>query len=98
VIYAATATYWPRLDYARHAGDLSYGLYIYGWPCEQLVMWLTNGRAAWWEVALGSLVLAVPLAWLSWHGVEKWALRAVRRHPRAAVAVPALPAAAAGDS
>src|SRR5262249_5628308 len=40
-LYAATARYWPRLDYARHAGDLSYGIYIYGWPCEQLVMWLS---------------------------------------------------------
>ena len=30
---------------ARYAGDLSYGVYIYGWPSEQLVMWLSGGRA-----------------------------------------------------
>jgi peptidoglycan/LPS O-acetylase OafA/YrhL len=83
-IYAATR-YWPRLDYARHVGDLSYGLYIYGWPCEEFVMWLTNGRARWWEVALGSLAIALPLAWLSWHLVEKRALGWVRSRSRPAV-------------
>ena len=95
-IYLATARYWSRLDYARHVGDLSYGIYIYGWPCEELVMWLTNGRAAWWEVTLGSLALALPLTWLSWHCVENWALRAVRGRPRPAAAAPALPETA-GD-
>ena len=96
-IWAATAAYWPRLDYARHVGDLSYGVYIYGWPCEQLVMWLTGGRAAWWEVTLLSLAMVLPLAWLSWHLVEKWALRWVRRSPRSAVAAPAVPETAAGS-
>lgn len=76
------------LDYARHVGDLSYGLYIYGWPSEQLVMWLSGGRAPWWQVFLGSLAIALPAAWLSWHGVEKWALRWGRRRraPRFAAA------------
>jgi len=93
-IYAATR-YWPRLDYARHVGDLSYGIYIYGWPCEEFVMWLSGGRAAWWQVFLGALVLVLPLAWLSWHGVEKWALRWVRGRRRGAVAGPAAAPAAA---
>jgi peptidoglycan/LPS O-acetylase OafA/YrhL len=92
-IYAATR-YWPRLDYARHVGDLSYGLYIYGWPCEEFVMWLTNGRAPWWEVTLGALAMALPLAWLSWHLVEKRALRWVRGRRLPAVA--ARPASVAG--
>lgn len=73
VIYVATR-YDRVLDYAKHVGDLSYGLYIYGWPAEQLVMYLSGGRALWWQIFLGSLALALPLAWLSWHGVERWAL------------------------
>jgi peptidoglycan/LPS O-acetylase OafA/YrhL len=81
----------PWLDYPRHLGDLSYGLYIYGWPSEQLVMYLSGGTAQWWQVFLGSLALAVPAAWLSWHGVEKWALRRGRRVPARRLA------AAAGD-
>jgi peptidoglycan/LPS O-acetylase OafA/YrhL len=95
-IYAGQARYRPRLDYARHMGDLSYGIYIYGWPCEEFVMWLTGGRAQWWEVALGSLAMVLPLAWLSWHGIEKWALRRVRG-PRPVVVAPAVPEIA-GDS
>lgn len=75
------------LDYSRHVGDLSYGLYIYGWPSQQLVMWLSGGQARWWEVCLGALAIAVPAAWLSWHGVEKWALRwRCSREPRLAIA------------
>ena len=67
--------YDPALAVCRSLGDLSYGLYIYGWPAEALVMWLSGGRAAWWQVFLGGLSLALPLAWLSWHLVEKRALR-----------------------
>ena len=95
-IYAATR-YWPRLDYARHVGDLSYGIYIYGWPCEEFIMWLSGGRAAWWQVFLGTLALVLPLAWLSWHGVEKWALRWVRGRRRPALAAPAVPEIAGGS-
>jgi peptidoglycan/LPS O-acetylase OafA/YrhL len=80
------------LDYSRTCGDLSYGLYIYGWPSEQLVMWLSGGRAVWWQVFFGSLTLALPMAWLSWHGVEKWALRwgrTVGRQPLTVAPAPA---------
>jgi len=69
------------LDYSKYCGDLSYGLYIYGWPAEQLVMYLSGGRASWWQVFVGSLALALPAAWLSWHGIEKWAMRRGRWLP-----------------
>jgi peptidoglycan/LPS O-acetylase OafA/YrhL len=84
--------YDPWLDYARYSGDLSYGVYIYGWPAEQLVMYLSGGRALWWQVFFGSLALALPMAWLSWHGIEKWALRwgrTIGRRTPAAVPVAA---------
>jgi peptidoglycan/LPS O-acetylase OafA/YrhL len=80
------------LDYSKYLGDLSYGLYVYGWPSEQLVMWLSGGRANWWQIFLGSLCVALPAAWLSWHGVEKWALRIGRRRARV-IAPAAMPAA-----
>ena len=89
-IYAATR-YWPKLDYSRYVGDLSYGIYIYGWPCEQFVKWLSNGEAVWWQVFLGATALVLPLSWLSWHCVEKWALRWVRGRRRPAIAAPAAP-------
>ena len=60
---------------AAHFGDLSYGLYIYGWPVEQAVMWLCGGHAAWWQVFLMALPTAAALAFLSWHLVERPMLR-----------------------
>ncbi|HEY1798544.1 MAG TPA: acyltransferase [Stellaceae bacterium] len=71
----------PGLDYSRHLGDLSYGLYIYGWPAENLVVWLSHGHAAWWQVFLGAVAIAGPLAYLSWHLVESRALAWGRRPP-----------------
>jgi peptidoglycan/LPS O-acetylase OafA/YrhL len=90
-IYLAEA-HARRLDFLGRAGDLSYGLYIYGWPIEQAVVWATGDRLPWWQVFGLSLVLAVAVAMLSWHGVEKWALRLGRRR------LPADQAAAAGGS
>jgi peptidoglycan/LPS O-acetylase OafA/YrhL len=84
--------YDRHLDYSRYFGDLSYGLYVYGWPAEELFMYLSGGRANWWQIFLGSLCIALPAAWLSWHGIEKWALRWGRRAP-----APKLAAAAVSD-
>jgi peptidoglycan/LPS O-acetylase OafA/YrhL len=93
----AASRYWPAVDYSRYVGDLSYGIYIYGWPCEEFVMWLSGGKAQWWQIFLGTLALVLPLAWLSWHCVEKGALRWVRGRRRAAVAAPAVPQQIAGS-
>jgi peptidoglycan/LPS O-acetylase OafA/YrhL len=67
----------PRLPVipAARFGDLSYGLYIYGWPVEQAVMWLSGGRAAWWQIFLIALPATAALAFLSWHLVEGPMLR-----------------------
>src|ERR1700751_5440519 len=78
----------PRLPVipAARFGDLSYGIYIYGWPVEQGVIWLLGGRAGWWQ----GFALAFPggagRAFLSWHLVERPALRlkpGARRSPTA---------------
>jgi len=67
----------PRLPVipAARFGDLSYGIYIYGWPAEQGAIWLLGGHAAWWQVFLIALPAAAALAFLSWHLVERPALR-----------------------
>jgi peptidoglycan/LPS O-acetylase OafA/YrhL len=67
----------PRLPVipAARFGDLSYGLYIYGWPVEVAVIWLMGGRAMWWQVFAIALPAAAGLAFLSWHLIERPALR-----------------------
>jgi peptidoglycan/LPS O-acetylase OafA/YrhL len=73
----------PVIPAARF-GDLSYGLYIYGWPVEQAVIWLFGGHAAWWQVFLIALPATAALAFLSWHLVERPMLRLKPGRRRAA--------------
>jgi peptidoglycan/LPS O-acetylase OafA/YrhL len=75
---------------AARFGDLSYGIYIYGWPVEEAVVWLHGGHAAWWQVFGVALPATAALAFLSWHLVERPALRLKpgrRRLPTPAAAV-----------
>jgi peptidoglycan/LPS O-acetylase OafA/YrhL len=74
----------PRIPATRF-GDLSYGIYIYGWPVEEAVMWASGGRASWWQLFLAALPAAAALAFLSWHLVESRALRLKPRARRPAV-------------
>ena len=86
-IYLATGRriVLPR---AGRYGDLSYGLYIYGWPVESVVAHAYGGAAAWWEVFLVGTAISLILAFVSWHLIERPALRlkAARRKPAAVAA------------
>lgn len=73
VIYLALNPAIPVVPAARF-GDLSYGLYIYGWPVEQTVLYL-HPDATWWELFLIAYPATAVVAFLSWHLVEKRALR-----------------------
>jgi peptidoglycan/LPS O-acetylase OafA/YrhL len=48
-IYLALERRLPIIP-ATYFGDLSYGLYIYGWPTAAMIMFATGGRATWWQV------------------------------------------------
>jgi peptidoglycan/LPS O-acetylase OafA/YrhL len=64
-------------------GDLSYGIYIYAFPVQQLVVyWLGASGKSLAEMFLASSVITLALAYLSWHLVERQALRF---KPRAAL-------------
>jgi len=81
VIYLALHPALPVIPAARF-GDLSYGLYIYGWPVEQTVLCL-RPAATWGELFLIAYPAAALVAFLSWHLVEKRALW-LKRGPLAA--------------
>ncbi len=53
--------------------DLSYGIYVWGWITQQCVVWAIPGITAMPHLAL-SLLLLLPVAWLSWTYVERPAL------------------------
>ncbi len=57
--------------------DISYGVYLYGFPIESLWIWYRHGSP--WVAAAGSIVLAFGMGWLSWHFVERPVLKFKRR-------------------
>jgi peptidoglycan/LPS O-acetylase OafA/YrhL len=79
-IYLALDRRLPVVPATRF-GDLSYGLYIYGWPVTAMVMH-AGGGLAWWQLFLLSLPLTLGAAWLSWHFVEEPFLRLKSRRRR----------------
>jgi peptidoglycan/LPS O-acetylase OafA/YrhL len=83
----------PVIPAARF-GDLSYGLYIYGWPVEEGVIWGLGGHAPWWQVFGLAVPAAAALAFLSWHLVEQPALR-LKPGSRRPAPLPAAASAAA---
>lgn len=64
---------------ATRFGDLSYGIYLYGWPVEESVRRALGDHAVWWQVFALSLLGATALALLSWHLVEARAIQLGRR-------------------
>ena len=76
----------PALNVFKKSADLSYGIYLYGWPVEALWTWYLHTPA--WVTFLGSLAIVVPLAWLSWHFVERPALE---HKPKTSVPLPDSP-------
>lgn len=69
----------PVVRRAGRFGDLSYGLYLYAFPVQQLVLAFLPGVGL---PVLLCTALTVPLALLSWHLVERPALRMRRPRPR----------------
>lgn len=63
--------------------DVSYGLYLYGWPIQKLMIWFYPGISP-WMLFVASAVTAIGVGWASWHLVEKHFIRS-KRH----VTVPA---------
>jgi len=82
----------PKLPMIRHT-DLSYGLYLYGWPAAQLVQQHSPGGAL--HNASWTTLLALALAAGSWFLVERPALRLKKRF--VARAPEASPVAAQGS-
>ena len=58
--------------------DLSYGLYLYAWPIQKIVLWHFPHISP-WVLCLVTLVLAGGFAFVSWITVERPSLRLKRR-------------------
>ena len=59
--------------------DLSYGVYLYGWPVGQLVFYFSGQRLTSYPLFFLSMAITLMLAYASWLFVERPALRFVAR-------------------
>jgi len=67
----------PHFDMDRW-GDISYGVYIYAWPIQQMV-W-RPGQGAYMNILI-STAIVFPIAYLSWRLVEKPAMSMRKKLP-----------------
>lgn len=79
---AAGSASTPVLKAFGRFGDLSYGTYIYAFMVQQTIVHATGNAWSLWAQLLAALPVTLGLAWLSWHGVERPALRYKRYSKR----------------
>ena len=78
IFWAAFAVRPIPLGRLTRGDDISYGLYLYGWPVQILFVWNFPTIDPWLLCAL-SLMIAAALGFISWKLVEQPSLRLVRR-------------------
>lgn len=88
IIVALGTSSTPVLRRFGRFGDLSYGAYVFAFPVQQTLVWATSAK--WSVVQCLSIVIPVTLAlaFVSWHFVEKPALRLKPRSRQQAPASP----------
>ena len=74
VVVAVGTRSWPVLWAAGRYGDLSYGVYIYAFPVQQIVVGYMGAQTPYWTLLAFTIPVVLALAWLSWHFVEAPAL------------------------
>jgi peptidoglycan/LPS O-acetylase OafA/YrhL len=60
-------------------GDISYGVYLYGWPVQLIVSLLIGKSVGVWGYILISAIVVIPFGILSWLLVEKPSIGLVKR-------------------
>lgn len=70
ILYAAYSEKAIFKNFSKY-GDFSYGIYIYGWPVQQIVTYCFGGSMNPYVNTAISLVVTLILAVFSWHFVEK---------------------------
>jgi peptidoglycan/LPS O-acetylase OafA/YrhL len=60
-------------------GDFSYGMYLYAYPIQQIIVYLLPAKLNLWAMIIFSILLTAPFAVLSWKFIESPALKLRQR-------------------
>jgi peptidoglycan/LPS O-acetylase OafA/YrhL len=83
IIYLAAVL--PIRNLSKKIGDWSYGIYIYSWPIQNLLVLIGVTKLGLWSYTLISLICSCVAGYLSWNLIEK---RFLARHKTLAVEKP----------
>lgn len=72
-----------RLKNIGHKNDISYGVYLYGWPVQQAVTAFHGARLGYAGYTAVALAIAIPFAWASWLLVERPSINYAKRRTSA---------------
>lgn len=78
-LYIAFATKHTLSGFARH-GEFSYGMYLWGWPIQQTLCFLTGNTINWYENALIACILSIGFGALNYFVVSKNMKKFLKRH------------------
>jgi peptidoglycan/LPS O-acetylase OafA/YrhL len=81
VVFALASMLGKSRAQRRTLPDVSYGMYLYGWPVQKLLSWYVPHISPWAMFFL-SLVISGLMGWASWTFVERPALRKKPAPPR----------------
>ena len=81
------ASNWPFLSWIRRYGDISYGVYLWGFPVQQCLWHFLQPSLV--EMMVLSIAITWVLGYASWHLLEKHAL-GLKLRIRPAAAAPSL--------
>jgi len=70
VLSVAYSEFFPFSNFGKY-GDISHGIYLWGFPVQQIVAEHLYGKIGFGVATILSLAMTIPIAWLSWHIVEK---------------------------
>lgn len=68
----------PYIVYFNKLPDISYGVYLYGWPVQKLLLWYFPLMSP-WLLFIGSCGGAFTLGTMSWYAIEKPCLKFKRK-------------------
>lgn len=83
-VIALGASNYPALSWIRRYGDISYGVYIWGFPVQQTLWYFLHPSQP--VMALLSIPITWALGFLSWHFIEEPVLRLKLQAPVAQLA------------